>query len=206
MGALSEHGGIQRVLENHPAMASRNDGERARALSKIFGEIDSAMQSLEMGKTMVLYRAPEHRWMEERREMVMRRSVHVLQLCVRRVIAKMLRAKLAGCKKRILNAIDQRRSQELKSALEESRAMGALRLFVYRKGEEVLKVVLREERLVATLERLKDEDVEGPHFEVSSCFGFLFIFFKFFWSFLFLALPFLLCSSLIFFAGNMSCA
>ena len=206
MGALSEHGGIQRVLENHPAMASRNDGERARALSKIFGEIDSAMQSLEMGKTMVLYRAPEHRWMEERREMVMRRSVHVLQLCVRRVIAKMLRAKLAGCKKRILNAIDQRRSQELKSALEESRAMGALRLFVYRKGEEVLKVVLREERVVATLERLKDEDVEGPHFEVSSCFGFLFIFFKFFWSFLFLALPFLLCSSLIFFAGNMSCA
>ena len=112
----------------------------------------------------------------------------MLQLCVRRVIAKMLRVKLARYKKRILNAIDQRRSQELKSALEESRAIGALRLFVYRKGEEVLKVVLREERVVATLERLKDEDVEGPHFEVSSCFGFLFIFY-FFLIFLVFSLP-----------------
>jgi hypothetical protein len=62
----------------------------------------------------------------------------------RRVLAVMYRTVLRRCHTRIAEAIHTRTSQALVPALAQSRAVGGLRLFLFRRGEEVLKVVQRE--------------------------------------------------------------
>ena len=82
--------------------------------------------------------SPEHR------DQVARHNVLFLQCMTRRVLAVMYRTVLRRCHTRIAEAIRTRTSHALVPALAHSRAVGGLRLFLFRRGEEVLKVVQRE--------------------------------------------------------------
>ena len=157
----------KRGATNHVSneMKSSDDRTRCTALLEYLGASDLAMNALEMGKTMILYRAPQHRWMEQLREEITSVQILFLQCSVRSFIARVYRYRLSTCKQKMLRAIQVRTSSALNSSLDDARAKGASRLYTYRRAQEILKVVEREEKVVNTLERLKNEDVEGPHFE-----------------------------------------
>ena len=65
---------------------------------------------LEMGKTMVLYRAPQHRWMEELRDVITKKNILYLQCCVRCFLSKMYKNTLLKCQTLIIQSMKDRTS------------------------------------------------------------------------------------------------
>ena len=147
---------------------SSSISDRVTELLQVFSSTNPqimARPACQKGRTMVLYRAPQHRWLERYREEIVYSSSIFMQACARAFLARMLRAQLVYHRSTLRKAIAHRRSDSLYETLERARDAMCARLTDFAEAERVVKIVLQEEGVRAKLSRLQGVEVDGEHFE-----------------------------------------
>jgi len=114
---------------------------------------------IQIGRTKVLYRAREHRIMEEKRQVAVERVARVLQRVTRGFLARQLYRRMKAIVPVLEAALKSRSVDKLKAALAKADSVG-YEMKIMKDAKWMVHVFEEEERVEATLQALADQDPE----------------------------------------------
>jgi len=130
-----------------------------RVLINNFGFDAKSKQEIQIGRSKVLYRAPQHRVMENKRNIAVERLVRVVQRVGRGYMARKLFRRMKAIVPVLERAIQSRKVANLQAALAEADGVG-YEMKIMKDARYMLHVFEEEERVEKVLLSLMDQDPE----------------------------------------------
>uniref|UniRef100_A0A6V3LQ19 Myosin motor domain-containing protein n=2 Tax=Lotharella globosa TaxID=91324 RepID=A0A6V3LQ19_9EUKA len=133
--------------------------DNCRVLISNFGFDTKTKQEIQVGRSKILYRAPQHRIMENKRNIAVERLVRVVQRVGRGYMARKLYRRMKAIVPVLEKAIKIRKVEPLQAALAQADGVG-YEMKIIKDARYMLHVFEEEERVEKVLSSLIDEDPE----------------------------------------------